>query len=121
MEASSYGEKIENNSIVFNNAYHEDTIDSFIWINHNKEFHYVDEFDVPYPYTVLYNVREGESTPDAIEISNVEELCKVIDKEDCLPDIGLLDYKDDDLGLDLKDKTLREIYKAIFEKIGLIH
>jgi hypothetical protein len=31
----------------------------------------------------------------------------------------LLDYRDEELGLDLKDKTLREVYKAVFQRIGL--
>lgn len=103
-------------SIVFDHVYSKDILDSCVTLDFNTQRKYVDEFEVPYKYTVLYSIRKNEILPDNIEISDVNELYKNIDKDDCLPDVGLLDYKDDDLGLDLKDVTLRELYKAVLEK-----
>ena len=108
------GKQVDN--IVFDHVYHDDILDSCITFDFNSEIHYTDEFEVPYKYTVLTSTRKNEIIPDNIEISDVHELYKVIDKEDCLPDVGLLDYKDDDLGIDLKDVTLRELYKAVLDK-----
>lgn len=109
------GRKVD--SITFDHVYNEKTLDSCITLDFNLERKYVDEFEVPYKYTVLYSLRENEIIPDNIEISDVEELYKVIDKEDCLPDVGLLDYKDNELNLDLKDVTLRKLYKEVLKKI----
>lgn len=81
--------------------------------------HITDEFEHPYEHTVLLNYKEDSEKLHSIEIIDVQELIRVLDKEDCLPDIGLLDYRDEELGLDLKDKTLREVYKAVFQRIGL--
>ncbi len=109
------GKKIDN--IVFDSVYDDKILDSCIILNFNNERHYTDEFEVPYKYTVLLNTRKKEIIPDSIEVSDINELYKNINKEDCLPDIGLLDYKDDNLGLDLKDVTLRELYKNVLEKV----
>lgn len=76
-----------------------------------------DEFETPYDYEVLMNMDEDNNSIQSIEINGVDRLFKVIDKEDCLPDIGLLNYKDDGLGLDLKDVTLRELYKNVLDKV----
>ena len=53
----------------------------------------------------------------SIEILDLKKVYKNIDKEECLPDVGLLDYKDDELALDLKDVTLRELYKEVLKKV----
>lgn len=50
------------------------------------------------------------------EIAYTDEY-EVIDNENCLPDIGKLDYKNKELGLDLKDVTLRELYKKVLDKV----
>lgn len=104
-------------SIVFDHTLNENLLDSCITLNFNCERHYTDEFEVPYKYTVLTNTRKNQIIPDNIEISDVKELYKNIDKEDCLPDVGLLEYKDDELQLDLKDVTLKELYKAVLDKL----
>lgn len=103
-------------SISFDHVYNDKILDSCITLDFNTQRKYVDEFEVPYRYTVLTSTRKNEKFPDSIEISDVKELYKNIDKEDCLPDVGLLDYKDDELGIDLKDVTLRELYKTILDE-----
>lgn len=108
------GKQVDN--IVFDHVYDDNIIDSCITLDFNTQRKYVDEFEVPYKYTVLYSTRKNEIIPDSIEVSDIRELYKNIDKEDCLPDIGLLDYKDEDLGLNLKDVSLRELYKAVLDK-----
>lgn len=82
--------------------------------------HLTDEYEHPYGHTVLLNYKEGSKELHSVEIIDVQELIRVLDKEDCLPDVGLLNYEDEELGLDLRNKTLREVYKAVFEKIGLV-
>jgi hypothetical protein len=104
-------------SVAFDHVYDENILDSCIIFNFNTERHYTDEFEVLYKYTVLTNTRKNETIPDSIEISDVRELKKVIDTKNCLPDVGLLDYKDEELGLDLKDVTLRELYKEVLNKV----
>lgn len=69
-----------------------------------------DEFEVPYEYTVLMHYKDGTNELHGIEILDFEYLIPVIDNQDCLPDIGLLDYGN------MKDKTLREIYKELITK-----
>lgn len=91
--------------------------DSNICINFNTTRNYTDEFEVPYRYEVQTHTRKGETLPDAITIIGIEDLYEVIDNEDCLPDVGLLDYKDEDFKLDLKDVTLRELYKEVLNKL----
>lgn len=60
----------------------------------------------------------GESDELAIvEILDLKKVYRNIDNKDCLPDVGLLDYKDNELNLDLKDVTLRELYKEVLNKI----
>ena len=95
---------------------YDDIMESCVILNWNDEIAYTDEYEVPYQVEILTNTREGEKIPDVVEIKGLEQLYTVIDKEDCLPDVGLLDYKDDDLGIDLKDVTLRELYKAVLDK-----
>lgn len=95
----------------------DNLIESCVMLNLSNEIAYVDEFEVPYQVEVLMSTRENESIPDVIEIRGLRQLYEVIDKEDCLPDVGLLDYKDEEVGLDLKNVTLRELYKVVLDKI----
>lgn len=76
-----------------------------------------DEFETPYDYEVLLNVDEKNNMVQSVEVNGADRLFNVIDKEDCLPNIGLLDYKDEDLKLDLKNVTLRELYKEVLRKV----
>jgi len=76
-----------------------------------------DEFETPYDYQVLIDIDEETEEIHSLGVDGADKLLKVIDNEDCLPDVGLLDYKDDDLGLDLKDVTLRELYKNVLNKV----
>lgn len=94
-----------------------DIIESCIILDSNNKRKYVDEFEVPYQVEIITSTRENESMPDIIEIRGIKQLYQVIDKEDCLPDIGLLDYEDEELGIDIKSVTLRELYKIILEKV----
>ena len=94
-----------------------DILESCVILDSNNKRKYVDEFEVPYQVEILTSTRKNELIPDVIEIRGLKQLYEVIDKEDCLPDVGLLDYKDDELGVDLKNVTLRELYKAVLEKI----
>lgn len=42
-----------------------------------------------------------------------------IDEPDCLPDLPVLySYKDEVLGVDIKDATLREVIKTVYEAAG---
>lgn len=66
---------------------------------------------------ILTSTRETESIPDVIEIKGLKQLYDVIDNEDCLPDVGLLDFEDKELGLTLRDVTLRELYKEVLKKV----
>lgn len=94
-------------------------LESCIILNFNTERKYVDEFEVPYEYEfeVLTSTRENEIIPDVIEIKGLRRLYKVIDKEDCLPEIGSFDYENEELDLNLKNVTLRELYKEILNKV----
>ncbi len=74
-----------------------------------------DAYETP-EYEVLLHYVGASNELASIEILDLKKVYKNIDKEDCLPDIGLLNYKDDDLGLDLKDVTLRELYKNVLDK-----
>jgi len=76
-----------------------------------------DEFETPYDYEVLLNLDEANNSIQSIEINGADRLLKVIDNEDCLPNVGLLDYKDDELNLDLKEVTLRELYKEVLNRV----
>lgn len=95
----------------------EGILESCIILESNDEIAYVDEYEVPYQVEVLMSTREGMTIPDVIEIKGLSQLYDVIDKEDCLPDVGLLDYKEEELGLNLKDVTLRELYKEVLKKV----
>ncbi|MEG2412576.1 MAG: hypothetical protein RSA29_17135 [Clostridium sp.] len=97
----------------------ENVLESCIILDYNNETAYVDEFEVPYEYEfeVLTSTRKNKIVPDVIEIKGLNGLYKVIDKEDCLPDVGLLDYENKELGLNLTNVTLRELYKAILNKV----
>ena len=95
----------------------ESILESCIILDSNDEIAYVDEYEVPYQVEVLMSTREGMTIPDVIEIKGLSQLYDVIDKEDCLPDVGLLDYKEEELGLNLKDVTLRELYKEVLKKV----
>ena len=70
-------------------------VESCVILQLSKEIAYVDEFEVPYQVEILTSTRENELIPDVIEIRGLKQLYEVIDKEDCLPDVGVLDYKDD--------------------------
>lgn len=76
-----------------------------------------DEFITPYNYQVVIDIDEDTEIIQSVGVDGADRLFSVIDKEDCLPDVGLLDYKDDDLKLDLKDVTLRELYKNVLNKV----
>lgn len=75
-----------------------------------------DGYETPEYEVLLHYVGETDELA-SVEILDLKKVYKNIDKEDCLPDVGLLDYKDDELGVDLKNVTLRELYKAVLEKI----
>lgn len=95
----------------------EGILESCIILESNDEIAYVDEYEVPYQVEVLMSTRERMTIPDMIEIKGLSQLYDVIDKEDCLPDVGLLDYKEEELGLNLKNVTLRELYKEVLKKV----
>lgn len=95
----------------------EGILESCIILESNDEIAYVDEYEVPYQVEILMSNREGMSIPDVIEIKGLKQLYDVIDNEDCLPDVGLLDYEEKKLGLNLKDVTLRELYKEVLKKV----
>lgn len=88
-----------------------DSIVSVCNLKYEKVHLVTDEFEVPYDYTVLMHYKDGTDELHGIEILDFEYLVPVIDKEDSLPDIGLLDYKE------YKDKTLREIYKILIDEM----
>lgn len=92
-------------------------LESSIIFNISKERAYTDEVEVPYDFEILTSTREKEKFPDVIEIKGLKQLKEVIDQADCLPDVGLLNYKDDELKLDLKDVTLRQLYKEVLKKV----
>lgn len=95
----------------------ENILESCIILDFNNEITYVDEFEVPYQVEILMSTRKGMNIPDVIEIKGLKQLYDVIDKEDCLPDVGLLDYEEKELGLNLKDVTLRKLYKEVLKKV----
>lgn len=95
----------------------ENVLESCIILDYNNEIAYVDEYEVPYQVEILMSTRKGLKIPDVIEIKGLNQLHDVIDKKDCLPDVGLLDYEEKELGLNLKDVTLRELYKEVLNKI----
>lgn len=95
----------------------EGIMESCIILNCSDEIAYTDEYEVPYQVEILTSTRENEEIPDVIEIKGLKQLNDVIDNKDCLPDVGLLDYEEKELGLSLKDVTLRELYKEILKKI----
>lgn len=95
----------------------DNILESCIILNISEEIAYVDEFEVPYQVEILTSTRETESIPDVIEIKGLKQLYDVIDNEDCLPDVGLLDFEDKELGLTLRDVTLRELYKEVLKKV----
>lgn len=109
------GKKVVSLSVTESDA--KGVLESCIILDFNKEIAYVDELDIPYNYEVLTSTRKDCSIPDVIEIKGLHQLQKAIDENDCLPDVGLLDYKDDELDIDLKDVTLRELYKEVLNKI----
>lgn len=92
-------------------------LESCIILNISKERSYTDEFEVPYDFEILTSTRKNEKFPDVIEIKGLKQLNEVIDQTDCLLDIGLLNYKDDELNLDLKEVTLRQLYKEVLKKV----
>lgn len=104
------------NSITFDYSYDNKILDSCITLEFNTERHYTDEYEVPYQVEILMSTGKGMNIPDVIEIKGLKELYDVIEKEDCLPDIGLLDYEEEELGLNIKDVTLRELYKEVLKR-----
>ncbi|MBS4536817.1 hypothetical protein GOQ29_14445 [Clostridium sp. D2Q-14] len=107
-------------SLSIDNSDIEDILESCMILGYGDEIAYTEEYEVPYQVEILMSTRKGMSVPDVIEIRGLKQLKDVIDEEDSLPDFGLFDYTNEELDLDLKDKTIREIYKEIFEKIELI-
>ncbi|MGL4913129.1 MAG: hypothetical protein ACRC3Y_11950 [Romboutsia sp.] len=81
--------------------------------NTNRAF--VDEVEIPskYKYEILECREERTDNLKALIVIYAEELSKVIDNEDSVPEIGLVSYKDDIL--DLKDVSIREVFKKILE------
>ncbi|MCI6278058.1 MAG: hypothetical protein MR639_15275 [Clostridium sp.] len=75
-----------------------------------------DGYETPDYEVLLHYVGETDDLA-SIEILDLKKVYKNIDKEECLPDVGLLDYKDDELALNLKDVTLRELYKEVLKKV----
>jgi hypothetical protein len=71
-----------------------------------------DAYETPEYEILLHYVGDSDELA-SVEILDLKKVYQNIDSEDCLPDIGLLDYKDDELKLDLKDVTLRELYKRV--------
>ncbi|WP_373898779.1 hypothetical protein ACER0A_005050 [Haloimpatiens sp. FM7315] len=95
----------------------EGIMESCIILNYSDDIAYTDEYEVPYQVEILMSSRKGMNIPDVIEIKGLKQLYEVIDKKDCLPDVGLLDYEEEELGLNLKDVTLRELYKEVLQKV----
>ena len=95
----------------------DNILESCIILNVSEEIAYVDEFEVPYQVEILTSTRENQSIPDVIEIKGLKQLYDVINNEDCLPDVGLLDFEDKELGLILRDINLRELYKEVLKKV----
>ena len=91
--------------------------ESCIVLQCSNEISYTEEYEVPYKIEILVNIRKNKSIPDTIEIIGLEELLKNINNKDCLPDVGLLNYKNNELELELENVTLRELYKSVLEKI----
>lgn len=79
----------------------------------------VDEFETPYEgFEVLIDVdEETEEKIYGVAVNGADKLLKVIDKEGCLPDVGLLDYENPKLELNLKNVTLKKLYKEILNKV----
>lgn len=75
-----------------------------------------DGYETP-EYEILLHYVGASDKLASIEILDLKKVFKNIDKEDCLPDVGLLDYKDDELGLNLKNVTLRELYKEVLKAL----
>lgn len=78
-----------------------------------------DLFETPYKnYEILINRdRLNPAEIQSIEVNGADKLLEVIENEDCLPDVGLLDYEDEELDVDVKDVTLREVYKIVLNKV----
>jgi hypothetical protein len=83
----------------------------------NKHF-LVSEFENPYQHEVELTTADGEKKPENVEVIGLVQLAKAIDKKDCLPDIGLLDYKDE--FIDVHDVTLQELYKEVLKVNNLL-
>ncbi|MEG1313070.1 MAG: hypothetical protein RSD40_02020 [Bacilli bacterium] len=79
--------------------------------NFNLNTSETEEFETPYNYDVLINREVSNDNIKSIEIQDAEELFKVIDNIDCLPDIGPLDYTDKNLKL--KNISLRDLLKEV--------
>ncbi|EPY2275254.1 hypothetical protein ACXAUS_004189 [Clostridium sporogenes] len=111
------GKKVKSLSV--GESYIEGVLESCIIIDCDKSRRYVDEFEIPdeYEFEVFTSTKENTTIPDIIEINGLQGLSKVIDNEDCLPDVGLLDYEEKELGLNLKNVTLRELYKQVLKKV----
>ena len=76
-------------------------------------------FEVPYKgYEVLINQnRLKPSEVHSIEVNGADKLLEVIENEDCLPNVGLLDYEDEELDVNVKNVTLRELYEIVLNKV----
>ncbi|MBE6071051.1 MAG: hypothetical protein E7208_03720 [Clostridium butyricum] len=93
-----------------------DEIISKCCLSSNNDNLLTDGYETPEYEILLHYIGETDEIA-SVEILDLKKVYKNIDKEDCLPDIGLLDYKDEDLGLNLKDVTLRELYKNVLERV----
>lgn len=108
-----YGKKVIGFSVDDSIGY----IEATCVLEHNGTNIVTDEFHTLYNYQVLVDIDENTEIVQSVGVDGADRLLDVIDKEDCLPDIGLLDYENKDLGLNLKDITLRELYKEVLKKV----
>jgi len=93
-----------------------DEIISKCCLNSNNDNLLTDGYEAHGYEILLHYIGETDEVA-SVEILDIKKVYKNINKEECLPDIGLLDYKDEGLGVDLKDVTLRELYKNVLDKV----
>lgn len=104
-------------SLSINKGDIEDILESSVILHFSNEIAYTEEYEVPYQVEILTSTRKGMSIPDVIEIRGLKQLNDVISNTDCLPDVGLLDYENEEMNLSLKNVTLRELYQQILKKV----
>lgn len=88
---------------------------------------FIEIHDIPegprssYDFSEYYFVEyKGDpKDPASLIIDPLEQMLERIDEPDCLPDLPVLySYRDEKLGVDIKDATLREVIKAVYEAAG---